>query len=71
MECLRCRKELFLSSQLARNAAAIYNWRYGKEYTLYECPYRAGDYHLTTKRWRAKKRSTKASKSTACDQGRQ
>lgn len=68
MECLRCHKQLFLSLNLAENAAKIYSWRYGKVYNLYECPYRSGDYHLTTQRWR-KKRSTGASKPTACGQG--
>lgn len=63
MECLLCHKELFLSLYLARNAAKIYSWRYGKEYEAYECPRHPGDYHLSTRRWRRRvKRSTEASK---------
>lgn len=54
MECHECDKETFLSKMLARNAAYLYNLIYGKEYDLYECPVRKGDFHLTTGRWRRK-----------------
>lgn len=54
MECHTCKKELFFSLSLARNAATIYSWVYHKDYDAYECPARPGDYHLTTMRWRSK-----------------
>lgn len=53
MECRKCDKQLFLSLALARNAAQLYSWVYGKEFDVYECPVHPGDYHLTTQRWRA------------------
>jgi len=49
MKCPECTKELFFSEHLARNAAVLYSWKFGKTYRVYECPTRAGDYHLSTK----------------------
>jgi len=66
MECRKCDKQLFLSLELAHNAARLYQWAYGKEYDVYECPQRPGDYHLTTQRWRARQ-AYEASKSPVTD----
>lgn len=57
MECRECDKQLFLSLALARSAAQLYEWAYEKEFDIYECPLRPGDYHLTTQRWRARQAS--------------